>query len=128
MNEETSNHDQMQTLAQSPADTPEGQYALLADILFEQSAEGMEIRRKKVELSDGIGELELRQMGLNALIADCQNVDEKIRHSAKRIEVKGRIQASRTELDEWSQREKRVRLRQRVEFIAQCEQKGQGHD
>lgn len=128
MNEETSNNDQMQTLAQSPADTPEGQYALLADILFEQSAEGMEIRRKKVELSNGIGDLELRQMGLNALIADSQNVDEKIRLSAKRVEVKGQIRASRDEIDEWSQREKRVRERQKAEFIAQRVQKGQGHD
>ncbi|EEE36198.1 hypothetical protein RKLH11_31 [Rhodobacteraceae bacterium KLH11] len=88
----------------------------------------MEIRRKKVELSDGIGELELRQMGLNALIADSQNVDEKIRLSAKRVEVKGRIRASRDEIDEWSQREKRVRQRQKAEFIAQRVQKGQGHD
>lgn len=128
MNEETSNQDQMQTLAQSPADTPEGQYVLLADILFEQSAEGMEIRRKKVELSNGIGELEIRQMGLNALIADSQNVDEKIRLSAKRVEVKGRIRASRDEIDEWSQREKRVRQRQKAEFIDQRVQIGQGHD
>ena len=124
MTEETPNHDQMQTLVQSPADTPEGQYALLADILFEQSADGMEIRRKKVELSNGIEALEIRKMGLKALIADSQNVDEKIRLSAKRVEVNGRIRASRAEMDEWLQREKRVRQRQKAEFIAQRQQKG----